>query len=248
MNTPSEPYLSNRELLAEIHKSKLTFCSFLDPAHANHDAIVFDRADITPELIEVTRVTKAVKLGLHPDKLPVDQVVFRVMTGEHVPMVTSRTQKTKQLRIKPSRTSFPPFKHVIVSPDGLVEVLRSHWLGGFDNGHFTNESGRITPRLAKMMMMLVDRYAKKRNWRDYSYRDEMKAQALVQLSQVGLQFNEAKSDNPFSFYTTTIHHAFIRVWNAEKKVQNIRDDLWQDAGWNPSYARQDSDSWDGSLS
>lgn len=247
MNTPPELYLSNRELLAEIHKSKLTYCSYLDPTHAEYDAIVFDRSEITPELVEVTRITKAVRAGVAPDELPTEAVVFRLMTGEHIPMVTSRTQKTKQLRVKPARTSFPPFKHFIVTPDGLKEVLRSHWIGGFDNGRFSNEGGQITKRLALMFMKLVDRYARRPNWRDYTYRDEMKAQALVQLSQVGLQFNEAKSDNPFSFYTTTVHNSFIRVWNAEKKVQTLRDDLWQDAGWNPSYARFDQDRTEATL-
>lgn len=37
-----------------------------------------------------------------------------------------------------------------------------------------------------------------------SYNDEMRSHALVQLAQVGLQFDESRSDNPFAFYTQII--------------------------------------------
>jgi hypothetical protein len=66
----------------------------------------------------------------------------------------------------------------------------------------------------------------------------MKGQALLQLSQMGLQFNEAKSDNPFSYYTASVSNSFTRVLNIEKKNQNLRDDLLVQAGQSPSYTRQ----------
>ena len=35
--------------------------------------------------------------------------------------------------------------------------------------------------------------------------------ALVQLAQIGLQFNEAKSDNPFAYYTATVNNSFTEL-------------------------------------
>jgi len=58
------------------------------------------------------------------------------------------------------------------------------------------------------------------------------------LSQVGLQFNEAKSDNPFAYYTAAVNNSFTRVLNIEKKNQTIRDDILIDQGHLPSYSRQ----------
>jgi hypothetical protein len=66
----------------------------------------------------------------------------------------------------------------------------------------------------------------------------MRGQALLQLSQIGLQFDESKSSNPFAYYTAAITNSFTRVLNMEKKNQNIRDDLLQDAGQMPSWSRQ----------
>ena len=69
----------------------------------------------------------------------------------------------------------------------------------------------------------------------------MQGQALLQLSQIGLQFDESKSQNPFAYYTATITNSFTRVLNMEKKNQNLRDDLLQEAGVMPSLTRQMQD-------
>jgi hypothetical protein len=72
-----------------------------------------------------------------------------------------------------------------------------------------------------------------------TYLEEMKSQALLQLSLVGLQFDESRSDtpNPFAYYTQTITNSFMRILNLEKKNQSIRDDMLIMAGSNPSYTR-----------
>ena len=87
-------------------------------------------------------------------------------------------------------------------------------------------------------MKLVERYATRSNWRGYTYVDEMRSQALLQLSQIALQFDESKSQNPFAYYTAAITNSFTRVLNVEKRSQNIRDDLLEKAGHNPSFTRQ----------
>jgi hypothetical protein len=71
----------------------------------------------------------------------------------------------------------------------------------------------------------------------YSYLDEMKSNALLQLVVVGLQFDESKSDNPFSYLTSTLNNALIRVINSEKNNQKIRDELLEINGLNPSFTR-----------
>ena len=68
----------------------------------------------------------------------------------------------------------------------------------------------------------------------------MRGQALLQLSQIGLQFNESKSQNPFAYYTAAITNSFTRILNIEKKNQNIRDDILEMNGLNPSWTRQNS--------
>ena len=71
-----------------------------------------------------------------------------------------------------------------------------------------------------------------------SYNDEMKSQAIVQLTQVGLQFDESRSSNPFSFFTQIVKNSFRRILNLEKRSQHVRDELLIMAGAMPSYTRQ----------
>jgi len=111
-----------------------------------------------------------------------------------------------------------------------------------ENGHFSQEHGQMTNRLAQMFIKLCERYATRSNWRGYTYNEEMRGQALLQLSQIGLQFDESKSQNPFAYYTAAITNSFTRVLNIEKKNQNIRDDILEANGMNPSWTRQYRDA------
>lgn len=235
-------FVNNRELLAEIHRSKLTFCSYERPEHAHYDAIVSSTDEITAELIEQCRLKRAKPRGgpkVPVESIPPESIVIRVMTDEHLPMVSKTTVKTRKTVIAPHKTTFRAFKHYVRWPDGSIhEVLRSHWKGDFVTGEFSPDHGRITNRLGQMFLMMVDRYAQRGNWRGYSYVDEMRSNALMQLSQVGLQFDESKSDNPFSYYTQTMKRAFGRVLTLEKKQQSTRDDFLEIAGLNPSLSRQ----------
>ena len=73
-----------------------------------------------------------------------------------------------------------------------------------------------------------------------TYNEEMRGQALLQLSQIGLQFDESKSQNPFAYYTAAITNSFTRILNIEKKNQNIRDNILELNGLDPSWTRQNS--------
>ena len=68
----------------------------------------------------------------------------------------------------------------------------------------------------------------------------MRGQAILQLTQIGLQFDESKSDNPFAYYTAAVTNSFVRIINIEKRNQNIRDDILEMNGMNPSWTRQNS--------
>ena len=51
---------------------------------------------------------------------------------------------------------------------------------------------------------------------------------------------QSKSDNPFAYFTAAVTNSFVRIINLEKRNQNIRDDLLEINGMNPSYSRTGS--------
>jgi hypothetical protein len=244
---PKKIYLTNKELLASIHASKKTFCSFVDPAHADFDHITDDVKNVTSTLIEEIRLKKSRPRGMPHidiDTIDPETIVVRVMTYEHIPLDPDRIRKSRTTDQSYARTPFNPFKHYILKDGVPVEVCRSHWMGGIANGHFCIDHGKATNTLAKQWMMLAERYSRRANYRGYSYNEEFQGQALMQLSQVGLQFDESKSDNPFAFYTTVVKNSFVRIINLEKRNQVIRDDILEMSGASPSYSRQSESEWE----
>jgi hypothetical protein len=187
------------------------------------------------------------------------------MTWDHVPEDISKRKKVeidpadevivseyddpKEVAIvKYTKCNFPPFQHYKLNEVGeIVCVGKSHWKGPLDTGVFSRDHGQMTNKLAHMFMKLCERYATRSNWRGYTYNDEMRSQALLQLSQIGLQFDESKSQNPFAYYTAAITNSFTRVLNIEKRNQNLRDDILEMNGLNPSYTRQGMSSGSGTY-
>lgn len=265
MTTPKKQnYLNNRDILKEIHKSKMTYCFLESEKYYMFDVIVNNIEDITDDTIQEAKISRASRMQLeaynnamlvHDKKdyrnkpkqkdfavdladISDEDLVFRVMSYDHIPEEPGRKKNPKTEADTKSKVNFPPFTHYAFKNGTLCEVARSHWDGDLSSGKFSVTSGRITNKLGMMFMKLVERYSHRANWRGYTYLDEMRGQALVQLSQVGLQFNEAKSDNPFAYYTAAVNNSFTRVLNLEKRNQTIRDDILIDNGHLPSYGRQ----------
>jgi hypothetical protein len=261
-------YLNNKDMLAEIHKSKNSFCSFTQPEYANYDIILTSLAKINIRTIAEAKRNRAKKLTserYEAAKLQGERVkmsdfeidyktieksdlVFRIMTFEHVPEEPGRKKNPKSVADTKIKLNFPPFQHWKFNDlDELICVGKSHWEGGMENGHFDKDKGVATNKLALMWMKLVDRYATRGNVRGYTYNDEMKGQAILQLAQIGLQFDESKSNNPFAYYTAAVTNSFVRVINLEKRNQNIRDDILEMNDMNPSHTRTHSGEWEAAL-
>lgn len=276
-------YLNNKDILKEIHSSKSSYCYFTRPEYHQYDLIVdMPLAELhksldyclRPDIIQQAKETRATRLSveagekLDPNSIPVTDLVFRVMTWEHIPVSPKQPRKVVKKKTAKdiiefeeeendfsdlednttknevddmvhTKVNFPPFQHFKIDENNTATCVgKSHWKGGIEDGQFSKDHGRITDRLARMYIMLCEKYAMKFNWRGYTYNDEMRNSAILQLTYVGLRFNEAKSANPFAYYTAAITNSFCRVLNTEKRNQNIRDDILEMNGLNPSHSRQ----------
>lgn len=264
-------YLTNKDLLREIHNSKMSYCWTKDEEYKDYDLILESINDLNEDSMFEAKQNRATRLQKKAHEAEVarwekgltgkktkpraadfavaienvadEDIVIRVMTFEHIPQ-ENRKSKPKTEADHHSRCNFPPFKHFAKLSGEWEEVARSHWQGGKDNGHFSIDHGKTNEQLARMYIKLCERYSMRGNWRGYTYVDEMRGQALLQLSQIGLQFNEAKSQNPFAYYTAAINNSFTRVLNLEKRSQNIRDDLLEEEGLNPSSTRLFNAEWE----
>jgi hypothetical protein len=257
MNTKVN-YLNNKDMLAEIHKSKSSYCSFTQKEYHQYDIILPSIEKINIRTIAEAKRNRAKRLGqedferrkkagekikqadceIDYKKIPKIDLVFRIMTYEHIPLNKVRKKNPKTAADHRDKVNFPPFQHWKFNEAEELECVgKSHWKGDLDTGHFDKDAGQISNNLARMMLKLCERYATRGNVRGYTYNDEMKGQAVLQLTQIGLQFDESKSDNPFAYFTAAVTNSFVRVINIEKRNQNIRDDILEMNGMNPSYSR-----------
>lgn len=144
--------------------------------------------------------------------------------------------------------------HYINNPDLLAEIVKCQTSNSRPN--------QVSDALAMMLMKIVNKYATKASFRNYSFRDDMIAEALLHLLKGGpknpippvLRFDAGYAErkaqktgakklaqNPLSFITMIIHNSFLRFLKAEHRVRDIRDDLLIMHGMPPSFSRQLAD-------
>lgn len=257
----SKHYLNKHTLLREIHRSKMSYCYCADPDYDMYDNIVSSISEINDESIEKAKERRVERINAEAvdqhiqettgttrrrrrstpvkdmddsklitvDDIQLNELVFRVMTDEHIP---------EEFR---SNLNFRPFKHYIIFDGELVEVARSHWKGTFDDGEFCSTHGQLTDELCRSFIKLAARCGSKSNVRNYSYNDEMCAEARINMVAKALRFDEQRSldkPNPFAYYTSFANNEFRAVLNSEKNYRNLRDRLLEESGNDPSISRQ----------
>ena len=101
-------YLNNKDILKQIHFSKMTYCYVQDDRYSEVDLIVESVKKINKTAIKQAQINKAAKLStlayqeavakgdwtkkpkqkeftVDPKTMAVDELVFRVMTYDHIP-------------------------------------------------------------------------------------------------------------------------------------------------------------------
>ena len=208
---PKIKYLTNKDLLHAIHESKLTFCSFVDNRYKHYDIIAHNLDSVTIDVLEAARQkklqdmqtdekkehkNKAYESKLSLDDVPLNEIVVRLMTFEHIPINPAKEGKAKTVAEKHIRCQFPPFQHWVYDNNEWKCMGKSHWKGGMANGEFSLTHGRVTNRLGAMWMKLVERYGHRGNWRGYCV--DQQTQALTKRGWLGI--DEITTDDQILSY------------------------------------------------
>lgn len=213
-------YVTKKQLLNEIEQSKLSFCWFRHKKYTKYDEFFNDLDEIDS---------------------PKEGFVYRVFCAKHIPEMAYR--RATKSNPNPDKINFRPFKHYLYENGEFEEVLRSHWTGSLKNGKYSNGRGNLTPALGKYILQMVHGVGLKGNYSGYTYLDDMKSNAIMQLTKNGLKFDESSGKSPFAYYTTIINNAFIFVLNQEKQIQRLRDDIAIENGARPSFTRTLEEEW-----
>jgi hypothetical protein len=79
------------------------------------------------------------------------------------------------------------------------------------------EKPQIPDYVGLCILQIANRLSTKPNFINYSYREEMISDGIENCISYFDNFDPAKSDNPFAYFTQIIYYAFLRRIQKEKK-------------------------------
>jgi hypothetical protein len=86
----------------------------------------------------------------------------------------------------------------------------------------STDKPQIPNYVGECILLIAQRLATKPNFINYSYRDEMISDGIENCISYFDNFDPAKSDNPFAYFTQIIYYAFLRRIQKEKKQVYIK--------------------------
>jgi hypothetical protein len=107
-------YLNNKDMLLEIHKSKSTYCAFISDDDKEYDLILPSVNKINIRTVAQAKRERAKRLSkrtgetIKPQNFDKHDVVFRIMTFDHIPN-SNRKAKPKTVADSKMKVNFPPF-------------------------------------------------------------------------------------------------------------------------------------------
>lgn len=80
----------------------------------------------------------------------------------------------------------------------------------------------VTDYIGQCFLDIANNLAKKPNFANYTYKDEMISDSVENCIMYATNFDPKKSRNPFAFFTQIIYYAFLRRIQKEKKQMFIK--------------------------
>ena len=84
------------------------------------------------------------------------------------------------------------------------------------------EKPPVTDYIGSCFLKIANHLSYRPNFINYTFRDDMISDGIENCLQYLKNFNPAKSNNPFAYFTQIIYYAFIRRIQKEKKQTNIK--------------------------
>ena len=112
-------------------------------------------------------------------------------------------------------------KHYVNNADFLASLIKYK-----EDCVIAKKEGKIKPQIpnyiGECFMKIAEGLSHKPNFINYTYRDEMIADGIENCLMYFENFDPAKSNNPFAYFTQIIYYAFLRRIQKEKKQMYVK--------------------------
>ena len=89
----------------------------------------------------------------------------------------------------------------------------------------------VTDYIGSCFLKIANHLSYRPNFINYTFRDDMISDGIENCLQYLDNFNPAKSNNPFAYFTQIIYYAFIRRIQKEKKQTTIKQKMIADGNY-----------------
>ena len=100
----------------------------------------------------------------------------------------------------------------------------------------------VTDYIGECFLKIANHLSYRPNFINYTFRDDMISDGIENCLQYLDNFNPAKSNNPFAYFTQIIYYAFVRRIQKEKKQTTIKHKLIMDANYDDVALQPGDDS------
>ena len=100
----------------------------------------------------------------------------------------------------------------------------------------------VTNYIGECFLKIANHLSYRPNFINYTFRDDMISDGIENCLQYMDNFNPAKSNNPFAYFTQIIYYAFVRRIQKEKKQVTIKHKLIMDANYDDVTLQPGDDS------
>ena len=104
------------------------------------------------------------------------------------------------------------------------------------------EKPPVTDYIGSCFLKIANHLSYRPNFINYTFRDDMISGCIEHCLQYLDNFNPAKSNNPFAYFTQIIYYAFIRRIQKEKKQTTIKHKLIMDSNYDDVALQPGDDS------
>src|SRR5210317_1738521 len=100
----------------------------------------------------------------------------------------------------------------------------------------------VTNYIGECFLKIANHLSYRPNFINYTFRDDMISDGIENCLQYLDNFNPAKSNNPFAYFTQIIYYAFVRRIQKEKKQTTIKHKLIMDNNYDDVALQPGDDS------
>ena len=122
-------------------------------------------------------------------------------------------------------------KEHYVNNKEFLEAMKAYRKSVNKSKREKKEKPPVTNYIGSCFLKIATHLSYRPNFINYTFRDDMISDGIENCLQYLDNFNPAKSNNPFAYFTQIIYYAFIRRIQKEKKQTTIKHKLIMDSNY-----------------